>query len=144
MDAGWRAHREEVAARVPLTQHAADRGFPGATYYPATDAVFAQLDIGGYNYNLAENQQRDHERVPGRIMMTIESMAQHAFEQWQLVHDHAYTLANSSDGDGLPRRIRHRRLDLCNSATGRKADQMMQQMMPNMGAMENPFEHSRT
>jgi beta-galactosidase len=83
---------QKLAARIrsidstrPLTE-----AFPGATYTPATDAVFAQLDIGGYNYNLAQNQAKDHLRVPGRIMMTTESMPAAAFENWQLVKDQPY------------------------------------------------------
>lgn len=66
--------------------------FPGATYTPNTDAVFAKVDIGGYNYNLAANQGKDHARVPSRIMVTTESFASDAFEQWQLVHDNPYIL----------------------------------------------------
>jgi beta-galactosidase len=71
----------------PLTE-----AFPGATYTPDTDAVFAQVDIGGYNYNLAANQAKDHARVPARIMMTTESFPSDAFEQWQLVHDNPYII----------------------------------------------------
>ena len=48
---------KQLAARVrtldatrPLTQ-----AFPGATYGPNPDAVMTQLDIAGYNYNLAQN-----------------------------------------------------------------------------------------
>ena len=83
---------QKLAARVreldptrPLTE-----AFPGATYGPNPDAVFSIVDIGGYNYNLAQNQAKDHERVPSRIMMTTESFPADAFEQWQLVHDHNY------------------------------------------------------
>ncbi|MGC2661195.1 MAG: sugar-binding domain-containing protein, partial [Bryobacteraceae bacterium] len=71
----------------PLTE-----AFPGATYTPDTDAVFAKVDIGGYNYNLAANQAKDHARVPSRIMMTTESFPSDAFEQWQLVHDNPYII----------------------------------------------------
>lgn len=85
---------QKLAARIrsldstrPLTE-----AFPGATSTPATDAVFAQLDIGGYNYNLAQNLSGDHLRVPERIMMTTESMGPHAFEQWQLVKDDPYVV----------------------------------------------------
>ena len=85
---------QRLAARVrsldstrPLTE-----AFPGATYGPNPDAVFSVLDVGGYNYNLAQNQAEDHRRVPGRIMMTTESLAANAFEQWQLVKDHDYIL----------------------------------------------------
>jgi len=66
--------------------------FPGATYTANTDAVFAKVDIGGYNYNLAANQAKDHARVPSRIMVTTESFPSDAFEQWQLVHDNSYIL----------------------------------------------------
>jgi beta-galactosidase len=71
----------------PITE-----AFPGATYTPSTDAVFAMVDIGGYNYNLATNQEKDHRRVPSRIMMTTESFPADAFEQWQLVHDNSYII----------------------------------------------------
>lgn len=69
----------------PLTQ-----AFPGATYGRDPDAAIAQIDIAGYNYNLAQNGPEDHRRVPGRIMMTTESFPSDAFEQWQLVQDHPY------------------------------------------------------
>lgn len=82
----------ELAERVraldstrPLTQ-----AFPGATYGPNPDAAIAQVDIAGYNYNLAQNQEADHRRIPSRIMMTTESFPADAFEQWELVHDHPY------------------------------------------------------
>jgi len=83
---------KELAARVrlldptrPLTQ-----AYPGATYGPNPDAAIAQVDIAGYNYNLAQNLDEDHRRVPGRMMMTTESFQSDAFEQWELVHDHSY------------------------------------------------------
>lgn len=69
----------------PLTQ-----AFPGATYGPNPDAAISQVDIAGYNYNLAQNGPTDHGRVPSRIMMTTESLPADAFEQWQLVQDHTY------------------------------------------------------
>ena len=69
----------------PITQ-----AFPGATYGQNPDSVMSLVDVSGYNYNLAQNQQQDHARVPGRIMMTTESFPADAFEQWKLVHDHPY------------------------------------------------------
>lgn len=69
----------------PLTE-----AFPGATYTANTDAVMANLDIVGYNYNLAQNQARDHERVPSRIMVTTESLPASAFSEWKEVHAHPY------------------------------------------------------
>jgi beta-galactosidase len=123
----------------PLTE-----AFPGATYTPSTDAVFAVLDVGGYNYNLAQNQAKDHERVPGRIMMTTESMPAAAFENWQLAHQHPYILGEfvwtamdylGESGIGS--------WAYATPQEAAQADQvakMMQQMMPNMGADgKNPF-----
>jgi beta-galactosidase len=83
---------KQLSARVrsldatrPLTQ-----AFPGATYGADEDAAIAQVDIAGYNYNLAQNGPEDHRRVPGRIMMTTESFPADMVEQWQLVQDHPY------------------------------------------------------
>jgi len=85
---------KQLAARVrsldstrPLTQ-----AFPGATYGPNPDAAISQVDIAGYNYNLAQNLPEDHRRVPGRIMMTTESFPADVFEQWELVQSHPYVL----------------------------------------------------
>jgi beta-galactosidase len=69
----------------PLTQ-----AFPGATYGPNPDAAISQVDIAGYNYNLAQNGAEDHRRVPGRIMMTTESFPADAFEQWELAQEQPY------------------------------------------------------
>ena len=84
----------KLAARVhfldpsrPLTQ-----AFPGATFGPNPDAAISQVDIAGYNYNLAQNLYEDHRRVPGRMMMTTESFPADAFEQWELAHDHPYII----------------------------------------------------
>jgi beta-galactosidase len=71
----------------PLTQ-----AFPGATFGPNPDAAIAYVDIAGYNYNLAQNRIEDHRRVPGRIMMTTESLPADAFEQWALAHDNPYVV----------------------------------------------------
>jgi beta-galactosidase len=138
---------QKLAARIrsidstrPLTE-----AFPGATYTPATDAVFAQLDIGGYNYNLAQNQAKDHLRVPGRIMMTTESMPAAAFENWQLVKDQPYIVGEfvwtAMDYLG------ESGIGAWSYATPQEAAQaagiakMMQQMMSSMGADgKNPFE----
>lgn len=71
----------------PLTQ-----AFPGATFGPNPDAAISEIDIAGYNYNLAQNLSEDHRRVPGRIMMTTESFPDDAFEQWELAQSHPYVL----------------------------------------------------
>jgi beta-galactosidase len=138
---------QRLAARVrsldstrPVTE-----AFPGATYTPATDAVFSVLDVGGYNYNLGQNQAKDHVRVPSRIMMSTETMASNAFEQWQLVKDHSYIL-----GEFLWTAMDYlgeSGIGAWAYATPQEAIQaagiatMMQQMMSNMGADgKNPFE----
>ena len=71
----------------PLTQ-----AFPGATYTPNADAVMSLVDISGYNYNLSLNQAKDHQRVPSRLMMSTESLAPAAFNEWKLVHDNPYII----------------------------------------------------
>jgi len=83
---------KELADRIrsldstrPLTQ-----AFPGATYGTNPDAAIANVEIAGYNYNLAQNQEEDHRRVPGRIMMTTESFPAESFEQWNLTQQHSY------------------------------------------------------
>ncbi len=58
-----------------------------------TDPFFAQLDIGGYNYNL-ENHAEDHRRVPSRVMVCLESYPRAAFEYWELVNDHPYIIGD--------------------------------------------------
>lgn len=85
---------KQLAARVrtldptrPITQ-----AFPGATYGSYPDAAISEVDIAGYNYNLAQNFSEDHRRVPNRIMMSTESFAADAFEQWELVQTHPYIL----------------------------------------------------
>lgn len=83
---------KQLAAQVrsldssrPLTQ-----AFPTSTSGPLPDAVFSVLDIGGYNYNLAQHYADDHRRVPSRLMVTTESFPAAAFEQWQLAKDNPF------------------------------------------------------
>ena len=142
---------------APIAKRLADRvrsldntrpvteAFPGATYTPNTDAVMAQLDITGYNYNLAQNQAKDHERVPGRIMMTTESLPAAAFENWKVIHEHPYTvgefvwtamdyLGESGIGSWSYRTPEE-------AAQAEQVIAMMRNAMANMGANgENPFE----
>ena len=68
------------------------QAFPGTTSGPAQEAVFAALDIVGYNYNLALNLAEDHRRAPSRIMLTTESYPADAFEQWRLVKDNPFII----------------------------------------------------
>jgi len=78
-------HVRALDSTRPLTQ-----AFPGATYGPNPDAAISNVDIAGYNYNLAQNEPEDHRRVPNRLMMTTESFPADAFEQWKLAQEHPY------------------------------------------------------
>ncbi len=138
---------KQLAARVrsldstrPLTE-----AFPGATYTANTDAVMAQLDITGYNYNVEQNQAKDHERVPSRIMMTTESMPAAAFEEWKLVHEKSYIVGEfvwtamdylGESGIGSWAYITPEQ-----AKQAMQIGPMMKQMLANMGADgKNPFE----
>ena len=57
------------------------------------DPAFQQVDVGGYNYQWQE-YERDHERLPHRIMMGTESFPIQAFENWELVEKHPYVLGD--------------------------------------------------
>ncbi|MGB8262038.1 MAG: sugar-binding domain-containing protein [Terracidiphilus sp.] len=137
----------KLAARVraldttrPLTE-----AFPGATFGPNPDAVMANLDIAGYNYNVTQNGPKDHARVPGRIMMTTESFPAAAFDQWQQVHQHSWIL-----GEFVWTAIDYlgeSGIGAWSYATPEQAKQveavskMASGMMSNMGADgKNPFE----
>ncbi len=72
-----------------------------------TDAVFAALDIGGYNYQW-QQYVPDHQRQPERVMAGTESFPLEAFENWmsragQQLRDRRFRL----DLDGLPGRVGH-------------------------------------
>ena len=138
---------KQLATRVrsldstrPLTE-----AFPGATYTANTDAVMGQLDVSGYNYNLAQNGAKDHERVPSRIMMTTESFPAAAFEQWKLVQERPYVLGEfvwtamdylGESGIGSWSSVSPEQAAQAAQAAG-----MMGQMISNMGADgKNPFE----
>jgi len=57
------------------------------------DPLFAVQDIGGYNYQLYR-AQKDHERVPSRIIVQTESYPRDAFANWKLVQNHDYILGD--------------------------------------------------
>ncbi len=88
------AMAKQLAAQVrsldtsrPLTQ-----ALPTSTSGPLPDALLSVLDIGGYNYNLAQNYAEDHRRVPSRLMVTTESFPAEAFEQWKLAKDNPFII----------------------------------------------------
>ncbi len=68
--------------------------FPGTTTKPTAQAVFSQLDITGYNYNILPTYQKDHEQLPTRMMLTTESWPSKAFPLWQASHDNSYILGD--------------------------------------------------
>ncbi len=68
--------------------------FPGSTTKPNAQAVFSQLDITGYNYNILPTYQKDHEQLPARMMLTTESWPAKAFPLWQVSHDNPYILGD--------------------------------------------------
>ena len=68
--------------------------FPGTTTKPTAQAVFSQLDITGYNYNILPTYEKDHEQFPARIMLTTESLPAKAFPLWQASHDASYVLGD--------------------------------------------------
>jgi len=58
-----------------------------------TDAFFAALDAGGYNYNLNDHVE-DHKRVPSRLMLCTESFPRATFDYWQMVADYPYIVGD--------------------------------------------------
>jgi len=68
--------------------------FPGTTTKPSALAVFSQLDITGYNYNILPTYQKDHEQLPTRIMLTTESWPAKVFPLWEISHDNPYVLGD--------------------------------------------------
>jgi beta-galactosidase len=67
---------------------------------PDKDPYFAVLDVAGYNYGsggdhlVPDVYAKDHERVPGRIMMGTESYPFEAFASWMAVEDHPYLIGD--------------------------------------------------
>jgi len=90
----------------------------GVDPWRGTDAVFAALDVGGYNYQ-RWNYRPDHDRFPDRVMVATESNPPESFEYWMdtldlpwVIGDFVWTgydyLGEASigyarhDGDGNP------------------------------------------
>jgi beta-galactosidase len=68
--------------------------FPGTTTKPTAEAVFSQLDITGYNYNILPTYAKDHEQLPKRLMLTTESWPSKVFQLWQISHDNPYVIGD--------------------------------------------------
>lgn len=58
-----------------------------------TDELFAALDIGGYNYTL-NNDKKDHERFPKRVMAATESFPRAAFDYWRRTMEQPYVIGD--------------------------------------------------
>jgi beta-galactosidase len=96
----------EVESGAALGKQLADRvravdntrpltlAFPGTTTKPTAEAVFSQLDITGYNYNILPTYAKDHEQFPKRMMLTTESWPSKVFPLWQVSHDNPYILGD--------------------------------------------------
>ncbi len=58
-----------------------------------SDAAFAPLDVGGYNYEW-RNYEPDHARHPRRIVAGTETFPVEAFESWQATEKHPYVIGD--------------------------------------------------
>jgi beta-galactosidase len=58
-----------------------------------SDPAFKFLDVCGYNYYWNQ-YEKDHERLPQRIMMGTESFPLQAFENWQTAEEYPYVLGD--------------------------------------------------
>ena len=65
----------------------------GARPWIESDPAFQHLDVGGYNYLWSEFE-KDHARLPHRVIMGTESFPLQAFENWQMVEKHPYVLGD--------------------------------------------------
>jgi beta-galactosidase len=68
--------------------------FPGTTTAPNAEAVFSQLDITGYNYNILPTYEEDHKQLPSRIMVTTESLPSKVYPLWKVSQENAYVLGD--------------------------------------------------
>jgi len=68
--------------------------FPGTTTTPNAEAVFSQLDIAGYNYNILPTYEADHRQLPKRLMLTTESFPAKVFPLWQISHDNPFVIGD--------------------------------------------------
>jgi len=68
--------------------------FPGTTTTPNAEAVFSNLDITGYNYNILPSYAADHRDLPKRIMLATESFPAKAFPLWEISKDNPFVLGD--------------------------------------------------
>jgi beta-galactosidase len=77
-----------ITAAVNPSRHGAE-----LVPWADSDPAFKYLDVCGYNYYWNQ-YEKDHERLPKRIMMSTESFPLRAFENWQMVEKHPYVLGD--------------------------------------------------
>jgi len=65
---------------------------------PVKDPYFSALDVSGYNYAIGQGAdktyEKDHARVPERVIVGTESYALEAFGSWMDVIDHPYVIGD--------------------------------------------------
>lgn len=66
---------------------------PKGEDWSVMDAVFAEVDVCGYNYEWKQYQP-DHARLPRRVILGTESKPREAFESWMEVLDHPYVIGD--------------------------------------------------
>jgi beta-galactosidase len=57
------------------------------------DALFAKLDVCGYNYGV-DRYALDHGRMPDRVIFASEAFPLHAFDYWMAVLDHPHVIGD--------------------------------------------------
>ena len=57
------------------------------------DPLMAEHDICGYNYTLHESE-KDHQRVPSRVIVQTESYPREAFKNWKAVQEQSYVIGD--------------------------------------------------
>lgn len=103
MERDGRSAGAEVARQLAARVRALDETRPviaamcgnwdGRTTWADTAAVFATLDVGGYNYQLA-NYAPDHALYPERMIIGTESTPMEAFAHWMAVEASPYVLGD--------------------------------------------------
>lgn len=68
-------------------------GQTGSHTWADIDPAFERLDVGGYNYQF-EQYEKDHQRLPRRVMMGTESFPIQAFENWRMVQQQPYVIGD--------------------------------------------------
>jgi beta-galactosidase len=85
-------HVRSLDPTRPVTSAICDV-FDGQRRWEDSDAVFAALDLGGYNY-LWRRYEPDHARHPNRLMAGTESFPIEAFDNWAAVEANPYVIGD--------------------------------------------------